>query len=311
MTVSRTPDLNDLLIFGAVAEAGSFTAAAERLGVSKARVSLQVRRLEQALGLELFHRTTRRVGLTAPGQALLTEGVPHLRKALEVVARMPKDAAGLSGTLRISCTVDHAVQTLAPHLVEFAALHPKVEIDLRSSDRVVDLVRDGIDIGLRMGWLPDSSLRAVKLGSFDQVVVAAPAYLRRAGVPAHPDELARHEWIALTLLPAPLTWKFSAARSRSATVRVKTQLRTDNAGSLRSLLEAGAGVSVADEPGVRAALQAGRLQRLLPNWILPSGGMYAVFPPGRHIPGHVQAFVAFYRSKLARVAGGAERTRSP
>lgn len=159
-------DLNDLLAFAAVAEAGSFTAAAERLDSSKARLSLQVRRLETALAQELFHRTTRRLTLSEAGAQLLDKSIPPLRLALEGLSHASRGAtpSELSGTLRIASTVEHAVHQLAAYVAEFAALHPKLEIDLRSNDRVADLVRDGIDIALRKGWLPDSSLRAVKLG---------------------------------------------------------------------------------------------------------------------------------------------------
>lgn len=308
-------DLNDLLVFAAVAEAGGFTAAADRLGSSKAQASLQVRRLERALGHELFHRTTRRITLTDAGEALLVTCVPHLREALDAVARAPAEAAELAGSLRIACTVDHAVQTLARHAAEFAALHPKVEIELRSSDRVVDLVQERIDVALRMGWLPDSSLRAVRLGGFEQVVVASPQYLAEAGVPARPEALAAHRWVALSLLASPLTWKFTDRRARTATVRMHARLRTDNPAALRSLLEAGAGVSVLDEPGARAALAAGRLVRLLPHWTLPEGGVYAVFPPGRHLPRLAQAFVDFHRARLVPAApqrrNSAPTTRAP
>ena len=299
MGKANTIDLNDLLVFASVAEAGSFTAAADRLGTSKANASVQVRRLEAALGVGLFHRTTRRIVLTDAGSALLATSVPHLRQALDAVGNLPSDVAELAGTLRIGCTVDHAVQWVSRCAVEFSRLHPDLRIELRTSDRVVDLVRDGIDVALRMGWLPDSSLRAIKLGSFEQVVVAAPDYLRRAGTPRQPAELADHDWVALTLLSTPLTWKFTDARNRTTSVRMKTRLRTDSTGSLRQLVEAGAGISILDESSVAAAIREGRLQRLLPKWKLPEGGIYAVFPPGRHQPRQVQAFVDFYRAGMS------------
>jgi len=298
MARASPPDLNDLPVFALVAEAGSFTASADRIGSSKAQVSLQVRRLERALGLELFHRTTRRVTLTEAGATLLATCVPHVRKAMDALTQTSAGTAELSGTLRISSTVDHAAHTLGRHVIEFSALHPKVAIDLRSSDRVVDLVREGIDVAFRMGWLPDSSLRATKLGHFEQILAASPEYIRNAGLPRHPDDLASHDWVALTLLASPLTWKFTDARMRATTVRVQARLRTDNPGTLRTLLEAGAGVSVLDEPGARSALAEGRLVRLLPKWKLPDGGLYAVFPPGRHLPPLVQAFVEFHRARV-------------
>lgn len=301
MSALGSPDLNDLLIFAMVAESGGFTAAAQRLNRPKANVSLQVRRLEKALGLELFHRTTRRVVLTEHGTRLLDSGVPHLQRALEAVAALSQSGDELAGTLRVSCTVDHAGQTLARCLVQFSKLHPAIKIDLRATDRVVDVVRDGIDLALRMGWLRDSSLRAQKLGAFRQLIVASPEYLQRVGCPSHPEDLANHDWVALTLLSAPLTWQFTGPRGKLFSVRMKSRMRTDNPGTVRSLVEAGAGVSVIDEHGAASAIRAGRLVQILPNWKLPEGGLYAVFPPGKHIPRHVQAFVDFYRGFLGEV----------
>lgn len=302
MNPAQHVDLNDLLAFAAVAEAGSFTAAAERLDSSKARLSLQVRRLETALGQELFYRTTRRLTLSEAGAQLLDKSIPPLRLAIEGLSQASRGAApsAVTGTLRIACTVEHAVHQLAAYVAEFAALHPKLEIDLRSNDRVVDMVGDGIDIALRKGWLSDSSLRAVKLGRFEQILVASPDYLKRVGRPKKPEDLAQHDWLALSLLSTPLTWKFSDKNGQSMTVRMKhPRLRTDNPGTLRSLAEAGAGITALDQSSVASSIEAGRLQRLLPHWQLPEGGQYAVFPPGRHQPPQVQAFMAFYKAKIA------------
>ncbi|RYF35979.1 MAG: LysR family transcriptional regulator, partial [Comamonadaceae bacterium] len=261
MAASSSTDLNNLLVFAAVAETGGFTAAAEQLGVAKAKVSLSIGRLEAQLGVTLFSRTTRRVALTDAGHQLYAQCVPPLRAVQDVLAQVGGGGA-LTGTLRISATVDHAAQTVARVVAAFAQQHPGLEIDLRTSDRVVDMLRDGIDVALRVGWLRDSSLRATRLGDFAQVVVASPAYLAKAPRIAHPRDLAGHQWVALTLLPTPLTWKFSSARGQAQTVRVNGMLRTDSASALRSLLQQGCGVSVMDEPSAAEALRTGQLVRL-------------------------------------------------
>jgi DNA-binding transcriptional LysR family regulator len=305
MATSPHLDLNALLSFAAVAEAGGFTAAAERLGVAKAKVSLDVARLESRLGTALFVRTTRRVAPTDAGRALYAECIPPLRGVIDALSLTREADRGLAGSLRIACTVDHAA-TVAQAVAAFAALHPALQIDLRSSDRVTDMVKEGVDLALRAGWLRDSSLRAVKLDSFEQQLVAAPLYLRRAGVPRHPRELVQHPWLALTLLQSPLTWTFSGAAGSKARVRVVARMRTDSTAALRALLEAGAGISVLDQFGAQAALREGRLVRLLPDWELARGGIYAVFPPGRHVAANAKAFVEYYRDHLARGTGGAE-----
>lgn len=298
MAVDTPADLNAVLVFAAVAEAGSFTAAAEQLGLSKARVSLEVSRLEQHLATPLLTRTTRRVAITESGQTLLDDCVPLLRGAQDALAGLGQRGM-LRGTLRIACTVEHAVQTMAGMVAAFGRLHPQLQLELRSSDRVSDLLREGIDVAIRMGWLRDSTLRATRIGGFGQQVVASPAYLRRAGLPRQPEDLAKLEWVALTLLPTPLTWRFSGPKDEQRTVRMTGRLRCDSAATLRALLLEGAGVSVIDRPSSDALVRSGRLVRLLPEWSLPEGGIFAVYAPGRQVQPNVRAFIDFYAAQLA------------
>lgn len=300
MALPGEVDLNSLTVFDTVAEAGSFTAAADRLGVAKAKVSIEIGRLEQRLGVTLFHRTTRRVMLSDAGRTLHAQCQPLLQAIREALDQVGHETTGLTGTLRLSTSVDHAVQSLAPAVAEFAVLHPALQIDLRTDDRIVDLVGEGIDLTIRLGWLRDSSLRAVKLGEFEQHVMSSPAYLRRAGVPKKPENLAEHEWVALSLMPTPLTWKFTSRRNVTQTVHVKSRMRVDSPGALRSMLRHGCGVSVLDQFSAEEALKAGHLVRVLADWTLPRAGIYAVYPPGRHVAAKVRAFIAFYRDWLQR-----------
>lgn len=299
MQAAKT-DFNALLVFAAVAETGGFTAAAERLGVTKAKISQDISRLEQQLSARLFNRTTRRVVLTDTGSALYDQCVPLLRQVEIATAQLTDDSAILRGKLRITTTVDHAVQSLSGAIAQFNALHPNVNIDLLTGDQVIDLVKDNVDLAIRIGWLRDSSLRALKLRDFSQYVVASPEYWQQQGLPQHPDELAAHRWLTLSRLATPLTWSFTQAGQDDCTVRMQSHLRVDTATVLRALLEAGAGVSVLDELSSAEALRSGRLQRVLTDWHLPRGGVYAVYPPGPHVPAVVRAFVEFYREYLQR-----------
>jgi DNA-binding transcriptional LysR family regulator len=301
MAVAGAPDLNALLLFAAVAEQGSFTAAAAQLGVAKAKVSLVVGRLEQQLGQTLFARTTRRVTLTEAGQELYRQCVPPVRAVQDAMAQF--GAGELTGVLRVAAPIEYAGQNLAPALAAFATHHPRLDIDLRTSERVVDMLKEGIDVALRLGWLRDSSLRALRLGEFEQFVVASPEYLKRAPAIRHPRDLAQHQWVTLTLLATPLTWRFTSARGQVRTVRVAGRIRTDSGAALRGLLQAGSGVSVLDEFSAAAPLRSGSLVRVLPGWSLAKGGVHAVYPPGRHVPAKVRAFVDFYREWLANSAG--------
>lgn len=292
-------DLNSLSTFDHVAQAGSFTGAAERMGVAKAKISVQIARLERQLGVALFARTTRQVALTDAGRALHAQCQPLLGGLADALAQAGSERAELSGMLRVSCTLQQAMQSLGPALVSFAALHPRLQVDLRTDDRVADMVAEGIDLSFRMGWLRDSTQRAQKLGDFQQSVVASPAYLARRGSPTHPQELAQHDWVALSLMRTPLTWRFEGSEGEVA-VQMKSRLQVDSPGALLAVVEAGAGVTVLEERTIKGALAAGSLVRLLPEWSLPRGGMYAVLPPGRHVPARVRAFIDFYRDYLAR-----------
>lgn len=293
-------DLNALTIFDAVVEAGSFTGAADRLGVAKAKVSVQVARLERQLGVALFTRTTRQVSLTDAGRALHVQCQPLLRGLSDALAEAGSDQGELSGMLRVSTTALQATHSIGPALVEFAAMHPRLHVDLRTGDRVADMVAEGIDLSFRMGWLRDSTQRAIKLGTFSQHVVASPAYLKRRGSPKRPEHMAQHEWVSLSLLPTPLTWKFSHADGKDVVVHMASRMQVDSPVTLLALVESGAGLSALETLTVQDALDAGRLVKVLPKWTLPDGGVYAVLPPGRHVPAKVRAFIDFYRAYLAR-----------
>ena len=288
-------DLNALSIFDAVVEAGSFTAAADRLGVAKAKISVQIARLEQQLGSSLFTRTTRRITLTDVGRHLHDQCQPLLLGLHDALTQVGSEQGELTGLLRVSASINHASQSVAPALAKFATVHPHLRIDLRTGDRISDLVADGIDLSFRMGWLRDSSQRAIKLGEFRQYVIAAPSYLKKYGTPKQPEDLSAHAWIALSLLPSPLTWKFSDAQGQTKTMHMKSRFQVDASSSLIALLQQGVGISAMEEMSSQAAIDAGKLVCLLPDWTLPNGGIYAVLPPGRHVPAKVRAFIDFYR----------------
>jgi DNA-binding transcriptional LysR family regulator len=289
-------DLNLLQTFVAVARLGSFTAAAERLDMARPQVSLQVRRMETALGVSLFSRTTRRVAMTDAGQRLFEQCAPLLRGMHEALERTGSRSDNLRGRLRIAAPVEHAVQVLSPVVTAFVNRHPEVRVELVVTDKVQDMVAEGIDVAIRVGWMRESSSKVAKLTKFAQAVLASPSYLSRHGRPATPSDLADHRWVALTLLPSPLTWTFTKG-AKSVTVRMNPRLRTDSAVALRSLLVNGAGVSVGSLLHVESEVRNGSLVRLLPEWSLPSGVVHAVFPPGSQVHPAARAFVEMIRAQ--------------
>jgi len=291
----RTVSLDRLQWFLAVAEAGGFTAAAQRLDINKTVLSQQIAKLENELGGALFTRTTRCVELTEAGRRLFDESAPLLRDLETSVARFGDANTEPSGTLRITAPADYAANVIGPALAAFHREHPRLQVDLIATDDVLDLVGERIDIAVRFGWLRDSTMRAVRIGDFSQMVVAAPSYLAQHGMPKQPEQLALHAWIALSLLRSPLTWRFSGRGGRQVTVRMRPGLRANSPAGVLGLLRGGAGISVLTDFAASTDLRDGTLRQLLPDWSLPSGGIHLVYPATRQPAGKVRHFIDFFR----------------
>lgn len=300
MAIPGQIDLNDIVIFVGVAESGGFNKAALRLGVAAAKVSIEVARLEEKLGISLFARSTRTVSLTDAGQRFFEDCRPVLNSLKEAIENVSSGEKELTGTLRISATVDHASSTLAPALAKFVQIHPKLKIDLRTSDKVINLIEEGIDVAIRIGWLKDSSLRATKLAEFEQYLVATPEYMKKFKKLNHPSELTQLNWIGLSLLASPFNWKFSSKNGERSEIQLKSNFKVDSTSTLRSLIESHLGASVLDEVSVKSGLKQKRLIRILPDWNLPSGGIFAVYPAGGNVQAKVRTFIDFYRQYLVQ-----------
>jgi DNA-binding transcriptional LysR family regulator len=296
MPASSSVNLNRLAAFAAVVESGSFTAAAEKLGLTKAMVSQHVSRLERELGITLLTRTTRKVTPTEAGSAFYADCAPVLLEVEAAIARVGAGSDIPSGTLRLTVPDDYGPAVVVPALAGFLREFPHVKVDLVATDQVVDLVAGRFDLAIRTGWLRESSLRATQLGSFEQIVAASPAYLKNAGVPKRPQDLAQHRWIALTLLRTPLTWSFSGRAGKTQSVRVSPTISTNSIASLRAFMREGLGISVLPDYMLVADIAAGRLTRVLPGWTLPQGGVHAVYPKVRYTSAKVRAFVDFLRN---------------
>lgn len=302
MPVASSVNLNRLAAFAAVVESGSFTAAAEKLGLTKAMVSQHVSRLEKELGIGLLTRTTRKVTPTETGAAFYADCAQVLQELEAAIARVGGGSEVPSGTLRLTTPEDYGSAVVVPALAGFMHRFPAVKVEFVATDQVVDLVAGRFDLAIRTGWLRDSSLRATKLGGFDQVVAVAPAYLKKFGAPRRPEELVKHRWIALTLLRSALTWTFSAKDGRTQTVRVSSTVSTNSTASLRAFMREGVGISILPQYMLDADIRDGRLVRLLAGWSLPQGGVHAVYPNARYTSAKVRAFVDFLRSLLVKQA---------
>ncbi|GLQ45327.1 LysR family transcriptional regulator [Dyella lipolytica] len=297
--MQRDVNLNRLAIFVALVRAGSFTAAAGQLGMTKAMVSQHLLRLERELGVTLIVRSTRRMALTEAGAAFHTDCVRLLEQTEAAIERIGNRRNTPTGTLRLTTSTDYGMSVVAPALAEFRRLHPSLQIDLVINDQISDLITERFDLAIRIGWLRDSSLRAARLGSFRQLVMATPAYVAEHGVPRRPEDLSTHPWIAMSALTAPLRWTFTRGSGTRRVVRMRQAMQANNAAAIRALVLSGAGVSVLPDYLVEDDIQAGRLQVLLAQYRLPEGGIHAVYPDPQP-PAKVRAFIDFMRDRLAK-----------
>lgn len=301
--MAALPDLNGWATFAAVADAGSVAGAAEALGVSKATVSKAVSRLEASLAVPLFHRTSRRLTLTPTGQSLVERARAMVAEARAAEEAAQDGAALLTGPIRVTAPLSFGVRHVAPVVAEWLAAHPGTSVDLRLSDARVDLVAEGFDAGLRIGTLPDSSLRVRRLCAVPMATVAAPAYRERHGEPASPHALADHLCLVYTAGGPPDPWRF-AGPDGPLTVKVDGPLKVDNGDAMLPVLLAGGGIAQLPEFIVRDELREGHLVELLPDWPVPPLALHLVTPPGRLRPARVEAFLTWVSDGLKRAGEG-------
>lgn len=293
-------DLNDTLVFVRVVQEGSFTGAARALQLPKTTVSRRVRALESRLGAQLLHRTTRRLGLTEAG-ALYFDNCRDLAQRLEDARNAVGQLhSGPRGWLRLTLPYSFGITWISPALAGFRARYPEVRVEIVASHAPLDLVKEELDLALRLGALPDSSLVARRLGAFPTGLYASPAYLRRHGSPRRPDDLRKHRIVTLhqARVARGYAWPLQRAGEEPRAFAVDPVLVASDPELLRDALRAGAGVSLAMHASMQADLDAGLLRRVLPEWTGPEQTLHAVFPPGRIVPPKVRAFVDYLKESL-------------
>ncbi|MDE3080507.1 MAG: LysR family transcriptional regulator [Paracoccaceae bacterium] len=284
--------IDGLRSFVATAQSGSFTAAADRLGMSNRLTSKYVADLEDRLGVRLLQRTTRRVGLTPAGEVLL-ERAPALLEDLDrLLATVTEDSRGFSGLLRISAPVTFGEVYVQDMLRRFAALHPALVIDLRLDDSHVDLASAGIDLAFRIGEASVSTLKARRLAMIDSQLVAAPDYLARNGAPLVPSDLTRHVCIIDTNRRNPSRWTFRTAAGEE-TVAVRGRFMVNSSQVARDLAVAGEGIALCPRFSLRGDIESGRLIALLPEVERPRYPLSAVYLEGRSLSQKLRALIEF------------------
>ncbi|MEO8407107.1 MAG: LysR family transcriptional regulator [Oxalobacteraceae bacterium] len=293
-------DPNDLLIFARVAEAGSFSRAAERLGLPKSTVSRRITQLETRLGERVMQRTTRRLMLTEFGQQLLEHARQVAAEVDFVTALSQHRQAQPSGRLRVSMPSDFAILLLTDMLAAFVALHPAISLKMDLSPRRVDLLGENFDVVLRVGELADDALLvARKIAVLPIGLYAAPGYLAERGEPSSPDDLAQHDAVRLLGRNGEATgWTLVCDRQQWTGVPPGRA----TANSLELLVRlacVGAGIAAVPDYFAAPGVRRGELRRVLPGWCVPAQTAWAVFPGRRLLPAKTRAFIDMVQTALA------------
>lgn len=288
--------VNGMGVLSAVVDSGSFVKAANALDMTQSGVSRAVARLETRLGIRLFDRTTRSVKLTDEGRRLY-EDIAPLLAALEEAATMASGSAtAVRGRLRVNVDPYFSRLILAPALGNFMAAYPAIELDLVTREQMGDLVADGVDLAVRFGEQPSSSLIGRQLLQTRVLTVASPAYLKKHGRPLHPSELESSEHVCVDFRDPqtgkPFIWEFHRGHER-VSVKTHGRLMVNDVGTMHRICEEGQAVAQVLELGVEAALREGRLIELFADWPDEYFPLYALYP-SRHLPpAKVRAFLEF------------------
>ena len=281
-----------------VAARGSLSAAARAEGVAPAVVGRRLDALEARLGVKLLQRTTRKIALTTEGLAFLENCQRILQDLDNAEAQASERSARPSGHLSVSAPAGFGRQVVAPLVPSFLAEHRDVTVTLNLNDRVVDLIGEGIDIAIRIADLADSSLVGVKLADNRRVVVGSPDYFRRHGRPSTPDELSRHNCLAISSAGSQRGWTFRQA-GKNVTPKVDGNMVCNDGAVLHDWALAGKGLAWRSMWEVGTEIESGLLDTVLDEYAAPGNDIYAVFAQRQHLPLRIRVFVDFLRRAFA------------
>jgi DNA-binding transcriptional LysR family regulator len=287
-------DLIDVALFVRVCATRNLSAAGREFGLSPAASSARMAQLERRLGARLLHRTTRQITLTQDGEAFLERAVPLL-EAAEQAAAAVGGGAEPQGLLRVAASVSFGRLHLMPALAEFLAQYPGIRLDLRLSDRIIDMAVHGIDVAVRIGPLRDSALVARTLAPSRQWLCASPDYLARAGVPRRPEDLLQHQCL---VLEGTNPWRFIDGRE-TVSVRVSGRMQSDNGEAMRDAAVAGLGIALQATWAMVDQLKSGALVRVLGDYALAQQPVVSAQYLNRHfLPPKTAAFIDYFAARF-------------
>ncbi|BFM05075.1 LysR family transcriptional regulator [Halioxenophilus aromaticivorans] len=286
-----------LAAFVAVADTLNFAEAAKRLHLTSSTLSRRVKKLEQELGIQLLRRTTRQVNLTEQGRRYHQHCVQVLALLQDGDDQLQESEGAATGTLVVAAPSSYARTVLSPLLPEFMRAQPKVNVELRCSDRYVDLVEQNIDVAVRIGDLEDSTLVGRKLDNNRRRLVAAPKYLAQLGQPNSPQDLQQHQCLHFSHLSAGRVWSLYKGKNKSR-VAVSPYLICDDASVLLDAAIAGLGIAILADFLCLGAVAKGQLTPVLSDWTLPPSEIYALYPKADFIPAKTRTFIDFLVQRI-------------
>ena len=292
--------MSSMTVFRRVAEAKNFSAVARETNMSQSTVSKHIAALEERLGTKLLNRSTRSLKLTEAGKEYYHHCIRILNDFQEAEASIGKGKIKPTGTLRISTSAAFGRICMLPYLNEFFESYPDINIDLLFDDDYIDLVKQGIDLAIRIGPLADSSLIARKIGTSPRVVVASPEYLVKHGRPKKPADLSKHDCIFYTLQKAPDLWYFNSTQEGDESIRVSGRLKASSPDAICDATIEGIGISVLCEWYARKYIKDGRLKVILPEYHPTAYDIHAVYPERKFVPQKVKRMIEFLAKKMEK-----------
>ena len=283
----------DIEAFTAVVEAGTFSAAGERLGVAKSVVSRRISQLERRLGSRLLHRTTRRLALTDTGRNFYQRAVQILADLDDAEQSVTEETLELRGSLKLAAPLSFGLTHMSGAIAEVLKEHPAIELNLDLNDRNINLVEEGFDMAVRIGNLEDSTLVSRRLGTAQNITCASQSYLDRHGEPTHPDELHQHVGLQYSNIPYKQQWRYVNQDGKTIYAQPQIRIRSNNGESLASAAIAGLGITTGPTFIMGKYIKEGSLVSILNEYQRPSVGIHAVYPPGRLVPRRIQVFSDF------------------
>lgn len=294
-----------LEVFAAINDSGSFVQAADRLRMSPPAVTRTMNALEERLGVQLLTRSTRQMTLTDAGESFLV-ATRHLLAEIEAAEKLAVGEAGVAqGHLTVSASMTFSRMIAAPVVRAFLASHPRLSVSLIAVDRVTNLVEEGIDVAIRIGELPDSSLMAKRLGMVQRLFVASPEYLDRRGVPGYPSELKLHSIIGFTGIMSSNDWHYKHGKTRGH-VQLRPRLEVNDAATALTAAAAGEGITMALSYMVAEQLSSGQLVPLLSEFMPAAEPIHLVYPQSKIVAPKVRAFLDFATDQLRAAIEGTD-----